>query len=61
LLIDGATRQGGRGRGLLRGALQNGGLSLLSGNHRLPLQDAPDGYRIFRDKENNCVKVVLEP
>lgn len=29
--------------------------------HRLPLQDAPAGYRMFRDKENECVKVVLKP
>ncbi len=29
--------------------------------HRLPLQDAPAGYQMFRDKENECVKVVLKP
>jgi len=29
--------------------------------HRLPLEDAPEGYRMFRGKENNCVKVVLKP
>ncbi|HWQ32076.1 MAG TPA: zinc-dependent alcohol dehydrogenase [Blastocatellia bacterium] len=29
--------------------------------HRLPLQDAPYGYRIFRDKQDNCIKIVLKP
>jgi threonine dehydrogenase-like Zn-dependent dehydrogenase len=29
--------------------------------HRVPLRDAPAMYRTFRDKEDGCVKVVLEP
>ncbi len=29
--------------------------------HKLPLEDAPDAYRTFRDKEDNCIKVVLRP
>jgi threonine dehydrogenase-like Zn-dependent dehydrogenase len=29
--------------------------------HRLPLEEAPRGYEIFRNKEENCVKVVLNP
>ncbi|HMG03834.1 MAG TPA: hypothetical protein VK581_00150, partial [Chthoniobacterales bacterium] len=29
--------------------------------HRLPLDDAPHAYQIFRDKEDDCVKVVLTP
>ena len=29
--------------------------------HRLPLEQAPNAYKIFRDKEDNCVKVVLKP
>jgi threonine dehydrogenase-like Zn-dependent dehydrogenase len=29
--------------------------------HRLPLEDAPRGYQIFRDKEDSCIKVVLKP
>lgn len=29
--------------------------------HRLPLEKAPDAYQIFRDKEDDCVKVVLKP
>ena len=29
--------------------------------HRLPLEQAPHGYQIFCDKEDNCVKVVLKP
>jgi threonine dehydrogenase-like Zn-dependent dehydrogenase len=28
-------------------------------SHRMPLEEAPRGYRIFRDKKDNCVKVVL--
>jgi len=29
--------------------------------HRLPLDEAPEGYRIFRDKQDECIKVVLKP
>lgn len=29
--------------------------------HRLKLDEAPDAYRIFSNKEDNCVKVVLRP
>jgi S-(hydroxymethyl)glutathione dehydrogenase/alcohol dehydrogenase len=29
--------------------------------HRLPLADAEHGYKIFNEKEDNCVKVVLKP
>lgn len=29
--------------------------------HRLPLAEAPEAYKIFCDKEDNCVKVVLKP
>jgi threonine dehydrogenase-like Zn-dependent dehydrogenase len=29
--------------------------------HRLPLEEAPRGYRMFRDKEDGCIKVVLKP
>jgi S-(hydroxymethyl)glutathione dehydrogenase/alcohol dehydrogenase len=29
--------------------------------HNLPLEKAPGAYRIFRDKEDDCVKVVLTP
>ncbi|HEX6537170.1 MAG TPA: zinc-dependent alcohol dehydrogenase [Gemmatimonadaceae bacterium] len=29
--------------------------------HRLALDEAPHGYEIFRDKEDECVKVVLKP
>lgn len=29
--------------------------------HRLPLSEAPKGYEIFNNKEDNCVKVVLTP
>jgi threonine dehydrogenase-like Zn-dependent dehydrogenase len=29
--------------------------------HRLSLEDAPRGYTMFRNKEDNCEKVVLKP
>ena len=29
--------------------------------HRLPLDRAAHGYEIFRDKTDDCIKVVLEP
>ena len=29
--------------------------------HHVPLSEAPDAYRMFRDKADGCVKVVLEP
>ncbi|HZS62518.1 MAG TPA: zinc-dependent alcohol dehydrogenase [Gemmatimonadaceae bacterium] len=30
-------------------------------SHRLPLREAPHAYRIFRDKQDHCTKVVLTP
>jgi threonine dehydrogenase-like Zn-dependent dehydrogenase len=29
--------------------------------HRLPLEDAPRAYQMFRDKEEKCIKVVFKP
>jgi threonine dehydrogenase-like Zn-dependent dehydrogenase len=29
--------------------------------HRLPLEDAPRGYGIFKDKQDHCVKIILTP
>jgi len=29
--------------------------------HRLRLEDAPHGYEIFKNKQDNCIKVVLKP
>jgi alcohol dehydrogenase len=29
--------------------------------HTLPLEDAAHGYKIFQEKEEDCVKVVLKP
>ena len=29
--------------------------------HRLKLEEAPEAYRMFRDKEDECIKVVLTP
>lgn len=30
-------------------------------SHHLPLEDAPDAYRMFRAKTHDCIKVVLHP
>jgi threonine dehydrogenase-like Zn-dependent dehydrogenase len=30
-------------------------------SHRMPLEDTPDGYKLFRDKQDDCLKVVLLP
>ncbi|WP_166260143.1 zinc-dependent alcohol dehydrogenase [Marinobacter salicampi] len=30
-------------------------------SHRLSLDDAPEAYRMFRDKTDNCTKVVMRP
>jgi threonine dehydrogenase-like Zn-dependent dehydrogenase len=29
--------------------------------HRLPLSEGPNAYQIFRDKQEECIKVVLKP
>jgi threonine dehydrogenase-like Zn-dependent dehydrogenase len=29
--------------------------------HRLPIEEAPRGYKMFRDKKDECIKVVLKP
>ena len=29
--------------------------------HRMPLEEAPNAYRLFQRKEDGCIKVVLEP
>jgi threonine dehydrogenase-like Zn-dependent dehydrogenase len=29
--------------------------------HRINLDEAPDAYKTFRDKEDNCIKVVIRP
>ncbi len=29
--------------------------------HRLPLEEAPNAYQFFRDKQQECIKVVLDP
>jgi threonine dehydrogenase-like Zn-dependent dehydrogenase len=30
-------------------------------SHRLSLDEAPRGYAMFRDKQDECIKVVLRP
>lgn len=29
--------------------------------HRLPLTDASHGYKIFNDRDDNCIKVIQKP
>jgi len=29
--------------------------------HRISLDEAPEAYKTFRDKKDNCVKVVIKP
>jgi threonine dehydrogenase-like Zn-dependent dehydrogenase len=29
--------------------------------HRMSLEDAPRGYELFKNKEDDCLKVVLKP
>ena len=29
--------------------------------HRVPLQQAPQMYKTFRDKQDGCIKVVVDP
>ena len=29
--------------------------------HRMPLDDAPKGYEMFSNKQDECMKVVLKP
>ena len=46
----------------LLGRIQNGEIDAsFVITHELPLDDAPLGYEIFKDKRDECVKVVLKP
>ena len=29
--------------------------------HRMSLEDAPEGYEIFKNKQDDCIKIVLKP
>ena len=29
--------------------------------HRLPLVEAPDGYKMFQTKSDGCIKIALKP
>jgi threonine dehydrogenase-like Zn-dependent dehydrogenase len=29
--------------------------------HKLPLSEAPNGYRMFNEKRDGCIKIVLKP
>ena len=71
---DGSTAQSSRGSGAvnlgmgerylrpLLERIQAGQLdSTFVITHRLPLDEAPHGYEIFKHKRDGCVKVVLDP
>jgi len=30
-------------------------------SHTMPLAEAPQGFEMFRDKQDNCTKIVLKP
>jgi threonine dehydrogenase-like Zn-dependent dehydrogenase len=30
-------------------------------SHKLSLDEAPDAYRMFREKSDDCLKVVMKP
>ena len=30
-------------------------------SHHLPLEEAPDAYRMFAHRQDGCIKVVLKP
>ena len=30
-------------------------------SHTLPLAQAPQGFRMFRDKQDSCIKIILKP
>jgi len=30
-------------------------------SHRVPIDKAPEMYKVFRDKQDHCTKVVLDP
>ena len=30
-------------------------------SHRLPLEEAPEGYKMFKERQNEVTKVVLRP
>ena len=29
--------------------------------HRIPIHEAPEAYKTFRDKKDGCIKVVIKP
>jgi threonine dehydrogenase-like Zn-dependent dehydrogenase len=42
-------------------AYQSQRLRIRKITHRLNLQDAAHGYDIFKNKKEDCVKVILQP
>ena len=30
-------------------------------SHRMPLEKAPDGYRLFHDEQDHATKIILKP
>jgi threonine dehydrogenase-like Zn-dependent dehydrogenase len=46
---------------LLRRILEDGIDTTFLISHRLPLEQGPEGYRNFHDKQDEWTKVVLKP
>jgi threonine dehydrogenase-like Zn-dependent dehydrogenase len=44
-----------------RGRHKSAPLSGVRITQHLPLEEAPHAYKMFRDKQDQCIKVVLKP
>ncbi|MBW0108602.1 hypothetical protein I4I84_07675 [Pseudonocardia sp. KRD-182] len=56
-----ASRLSGRDpRAELRSALRSA-KQLIEVTHVMPLEDGPQGYRMFKEKEDGCVRAVFRP
>ena len=47
--------------GLLQGIMEDKIDTTFLISHRLPLEQAPEGYRMFHDQQNEVTKIVLKP
>jgi threonine dehydrogenase-like Zn-dependent dehydrogenase len=62
LTVRGAQMHGPRYIPMLLERMARGELQTeLFGTHVMPLRDAPQGYRLFKEKEDGCVRPVFLP